>query len=145
MLGSAYYSLEQDDPANALFYMNRAKPIAFGPLLDNFDTVTNYIEDSKNNEALVAMQELRDAWPTGDAENGATIYQEACAGCHGSEGQGGVGKKLKPNEFIQTNTNADIFAFVLVGREGTAMRGFNGILTEAQLADVISFLRTWQE
>lgn len=145
MLGSAYYALEQGDNANALFYMNRAKPIAFGPLLPEFDTAMSYIDANQNTKALDAMQTLRDAWPTGDPETGATIFQDACAGCHGSEGQGGVGKKLKPNEFIQSNTNADLFAFVLVGREGTAMRGFNGILTEAQLADVISFLRTWQE
>ena len=145
MLGSAYYSLEQGDNANALFYMNRAKPIAFGPLLGDFDTAMGYIEADQSTKALDAMQTLRDAWPTGDAEAGATLFQDVCAGCHGSEGQGGVGKKLKPNVFVQDNTNADLFAFLLVGREGTAMRGFNGILTEAQLADAISFLRTWQE
>ena len=145
MLGSAYYSLEQDDNANALFYMNRAKPIAFGPLLEDFDVAISYIEAEKTAAALETMQVLRDAWPTGDSEAGEAIYQDACAGCHGSEGQGGVGRKLKPNEFVQENTNAELFAFVLVGREGTAMRSFDGVLNEAQLADVISFLRTWQE
>ncbi len=145
MLGSAYYSLEQGDNANALFYMNRAKPIAFGPLLEDFDTTMGYIEAEQNTKALDAMQTLRDAWPMGDAEAGGAIFQETCAGCHGSEGQGGVGLKLKPSEFIRTSTNAELFAFTLVGREGTAMRSFDGVLTEAQLADVISFLRTWQE
>ncbi len=145
MLSSAHFSLSQGDGANALFYMNRAEPIAFGPLLADFATINADIQAGNDTQALEALTVLRDNWPMGDAESGEALFQETCSGCHGSEGQGGVGKKLKPNEFVQTNTNADLFAFVLVGREGTAMRGYDGILTEAQLADVISFLRTWQE
>ena len=145
MLSSAHFSLSQGDGENALFYMDRAQPIAFGPLLADFETVSSDIEAGNEEQALTALTDLRDNWPMGDAEVGEATYQEVCAGCHGAEGQGGVGKKLKPNEFIQTNSNADLFAFILVGREGTAMRAYDGILTEAQLADVISFLRTWQE
>ena len=145
MLSSAQFSLSQGDGENALFYLNRAEPIAFGPLLADFATIGADIEAGQNVQALEALTILRDAWPVGDAEAGEAIYQDACAGCHGSEGQGGVGKKMQPNDYIQENTNADLFAFLLVGREGTAMRGFDGILTEAQLADAISFLRTWQE
>jgi hypothetical protein len=55
-----------------------------------------------------------------------------------------VGRKLKPNQFVQDSTNADLFQFLLIGRTGTAMRGWDGRLTESQLADVIAFLRTWQ-
>ena len=145
MLQSAHFALSQGDSENALFYLDRAEPIAFGPLLSNFDTVSSDIKAGNEDQALEELTALRDSWPTGDPESGEAIFQETCAGCHGSEGQGGVGKKLKPNEFIQSNTNADLFAFLLVGREGTAMRSFDGVLTEAQLADVISFLRTWQE
>ncbi len=145
MLNSAHFTLSQGDGENALFYMNRAQPIAFGPLLADFDTISADIEAGKNDQALEALTTLRDAWPMGNAEVGEALFQETCSGCHGSEGQGGVGKKLKPNEFIQESTNAEIFAFTLVGREGTAMQGYKGILTEEQLADIIAFLRTWQE
>ena len=145
MLSSAHFSLSQGDGNNALFYLNRAEPIAFGPLLADFGTISADIEAGKEDQALEALTELRDTWPLGNAEAGEALYQETCSGCHGSEGQGGVGKKMKPNEFVQSNTNADLFAFVLVGREGTAMQGYDGILTEEQLADIIAFLRTWQE
>jgi len=145
MLNSALFSLEQGDGANALFYMDRAQPRAFGPLLEDFDTINAAIEAGNDEQALKALMELRDAWPQGDPEAGEPLYQETCSGCHGSEGQGGVGKKMKPNEFIQTSTNAEVFAFVQVGREGTAMQGYEGILTEEQMADIIAFLRTWQE
>ncbi len=145
MLGSAHFSLDQGDGDNALFYLNRAQPIAFGPLLKDFDSISSDIKAGKNAAALTALTELRDAWPQGDPVVGETLYQETCAGCHGSEGQGGVGKKMQPNEFIQESTNAEVFAFTLVGRDGTAMQGYSGILTEEQLADMIAFLRTWQE
>ena len=145
MLDSSLFALEEGNAGDALFYLDRAKPLAFGPLLSDFDATTNYIEAGQNAKALSALEELRNAWPTGDAEAGEPIYQQICSGCHGAEGQGGVGKKLQPSEFIQENTNADIFAFILVGREGTAMRGFEDVLTEEELANVISFLHTWQE
>lgn len=145
MLNSAHFSLAQGDGENALFYLNRAEPIAFGPLLADFETVSADIKAGNEAQALEALTALRDEWPLGDAEVGEGLYQETCSGCHGGEGQGGVGKKLKPNEFVQSNNNADLFAFVLVGREGTAMQGYDGVLTEEQLADIIAFLRTWQE
>ncbi|MBT3321522.1 MAG: c-type cytochrome [Anaerolineae bacterium] len=143
MLDSALFSLEQGDGENALFYMNRAKPIAFGPLLTDFESISADI--AAGNGDAATMADLRDAWPTGDAEAGEALYKETCAGCHGSEGQGGVGKRMQPNDFITESTNADVFAFTQAGREGTAMQGYKGILTEEQLANIIAFLRTWQE
>ena len=73
------------------------------------------------------------------------MYGDACSGCHGSDGAGGVGRKLKPNEFVQKSTNAEILALLLNGRAGTSMRSFEGKLTEAQLADAIAFIRAWQK
>lgn len=145
MLSSAHFSLSQSDGENALFYLNRAQLIAFGPLLADFETVSADIKAGKEDQAFEALTALRDEWPLGNAEVGEGLYQQSCAGCHGGEGQGGVGKKMQPNEFVQTSTNAELFAFTLVGREGTAMQGYEGILTEEQLADIIAFLRTWQE
>jgi mono/diheme cytochrome c family protein len=80
----------------------------------------------------------------GDATQGQVVFKDACQGCHGSEGQGGVGRRLKPNPFIQQSTNAEVLALLFTGRNGTAMRSFAGRLTEQQLADAIAFLRTWQ-
>ncbi len=145
MLDSSLFALEESNSGDALFYLERAKPLAFGPLLSEFDATIDQIEAGENTKALETLATLRDSWPMGDAELGEALYQETCAGCHGAEGQGGVGKKLKPSDYIQENTNAEIFAFTIVGREGTAMRGFGDVLTEEELANVIAFLRTWQE
>ena len=58
---------------------------------------------------------------------------------------GGVGLRLKPSQFIQDSTNAEMLTLLFTGRTGTAMRSFSGQLSEKQLADVIAFLRTWQQ
>ncbi len=144
LINSALFSLQEKDNEDALFYLKRAKKIAFGPALDRFEPIIKNIEADKP-AALTDLTSLSADWPIGDAVNGETIYVDACKSCHGGEGQGGVGRKLKPNVFVQDTTNADLFQFMLVGRNGTAMRGWDGSLTESQLADVIAFLRTWQQ
>jgi mono/diheme cytochrome c family protein len=40
-------------------------------------------------------------------------------------------------------TNAQLVAFVLTGRPGTAMAGWKDRLTEAEIVDIVAFLRTW--
>jgi cbb3-type cytochrome c oxidase subunit III len=145
LINSALFSLQQDDKEDALFYLKRAKNIAFGEALIRFDPIIDNIEAGKTGAALEDLTSLSNDWPLGDTVSGETIYVDVCKSCHGAEGQGGVGLKLKPSVFVQDSTNADMFQFMLVGRSGTAMRGFDGQLTESQLADAIAFLRTWQQ
>lgn len=145
LLTAATFSLSQGDSPDALFYLERAKTRAFGPALAQFDPIIAKIKADQLNEALADLNQLSTNWPLGDEAKGATVYKDACSACHGGDGQGGVGRKLKPNEFIQKSTNAEILQLVLKGRDGTAMRGFTGRLTEEQLADVIAFLRGWQK
>lgn len=145
LLDQALFALSQKDDKDALFYLNRARPLAFGPGLAQFDPIANTIQSGDLTKALTDLGEFRKQWPVGDATKGEAVYKDACVGCHGSDGQGGVGRKLKPNVFIQTSTNADVLALTLTGRVNTAMRSFAGRLTEEQLADVIAFLRTWQQ
>jgi len=57
---------------------------------------------------------------------------------------GGIGKNLHDNNFVQTKSDAELIEFILAGRKGTAMNGFQNILTAEQINDVIALLRTWQ-
>lgn len=145
LLDQALFALSQKDDKDALFYLNRAKPLAFGPGLAQLDPIAATIQAGDLAKALSDLGEFRKQWPIGDAAKGAAVYKDACVGCHGSDGQGGVGRRLKPNTFIQTSTNAEVLTLTLTGRANTAMRSFAGRLTEEQLADVIAFLRTWQQ
>ncbi len=93
----------------------------------------------------------------GDAEAGAEVFAGTCATCHGPEGKGitGLGKDFTTSQFVADSTDAELVAFLEVGRPaddplnttGVAMppKGGNPALTAEDLADVIAFVRTLQE
>ncbi len=88
--------------------------------------------------------------------SGTKIFNSVCIACHGAGGVGipGNGKKLAGNEFIQSQNDDGLLAFVKKGRDpgdpknttGIAMppRGGNPALSDDDLLDVISYLRTLQ-
>lgn len=98
----------------------------------------------------------------GDAEkaeyiiHGAKLFNTTCIACHGAGGVGikGNGKPLVNNEFVQSQDDDSLLAFVKRGRDpsdpknttGVAMppKGGNPALTDDDLLDVIDYLRTLQ-
>jgi len=78
-------------------------------------------------------------------EMGQELFTTNCASCHGADGTGGTAPNLHNNKFIQSKSDADLTGFVLAGRRGTAMDGFEGILREEDIGNLIALLRTWQE
>jgi mono/diheme cytochrome c family protein len=144
LLDNAIFSLEQNDIASAELQVNRAMSVAQGYGLEVLRNIASLLTSGDYAGALSGLQSLRQQWPLGDPTQGAAVFSTYCAPCHGAQGEGGIGKKLQPNEFIQSKTNAELVDFILSGRAGTAMAGFKGRLSEAQIADVIAFLRLWQ-
>lgn len=143
-VNSAIFSLQNNDPGSALIQVQQAMSVAPATAAEILSNAEAQLNANDQAGALKTLEYLQSQWPIGDAVKGQDIFQQKCSPCHGAEGQGGVGKVLKPNQFIQSQTNADLVAFLLVGRPGTAMAGFKGRLTDSELADVVTFLRTWQ-
>jgi mono/diheme cytochrome c family protein len=89
-----------------------------------------------------------------DPQRGQGFWMATCRSCHGPEGKGipGQGKDMRGSTFIAEKTDAELLAFVKVGRmpfdplntTGIQMppRGGNPMLKDADLRDVIAFLRT---
>jgi mono/diheme cytochrome c family protein len=144
LLENAVFALEQDDPGSATLHVERAMTVATGVSLEVLRNADSQLAAEDYAGALVTLTALRDQWPMGDPTSGAAVYSTYCSPCHGPQGEGGIGKPMQPNEFVQTNTNAQLVDFLLAGRPGTAMAGFKGRLVETELADVIAFLRLWQ-
>lgn len=94
------------------------------------------------------------AGPVGDAAKGQPLFTSACSACHGPAGAGvvGLGKDLTTSAFVGEQTDAQLLAFIKAGRPasdpanttGVDMppRGGNPALTDQDLTDIVSFLRT---
>ncbi len=144
LIGSAIFSLEEKDAGSATMHVERALMVAEGAGAEILRSVEALLASGDDAGALASLQALSMQWPIGDASVGAVVYNTYCSPCHGATGEGGIGPSLNPNRFIQGNTTPDLLDFIFEGRSGTAMAGFQGRLTEGEVADVIAFLRLWQ-
>ncbi len=85
---------------------------------------------------------------------GETIYQGLCVACHGFNALGisGLGKTLIGSEYINSSTDDELHAFLIVGRTiqdplnttGVAMpaKGGNPSLTDEDLYAVVAYIRS---
>ena len=77
----------------------------------------------------------------GDPVKGRTIYSKRCAGCHGANGLPQV--PGVPNFSMgegMMKSDQELMQFVKKGK--TVMPGFEGILTDEEILDVIAHVRT---
>ena len=94
--------------------------------------------------------------PVGDATAGKTGYDSTCIACHGADAKGmpGLGKDLTTSEFVKSKTDADMVAFVKIGRpasdpantQGVDMppKGGNPALTDQDILDIVAYVRSLQ-
>jgi mono/diheme cytochrome c family protein len=86
------------------------------------------------------------------AGEGAKVFQTNCQMCHGPQGHGDgpAGGSLDPkpkNLAVLQASAADDYLFwrISEGKPGTSMVAWKGIVTENQIWQVISFLRTLEQ
>jgi len=92
-----------------------------------------------------------------DQQAGADLYQKNCAVCHGKDARGmpSLGKNLASSEFVKSQSDQDILAFIKQGRPandpenttGVPMpaRGGNSGLTDNQILAIIQYLHSLAE
>jgi len=88
----------------------------------------------------------------GKAEFGEVLYRQSCMGCHGAEGEGGVGAQLANPVFLDSVSDEFLYKTIAYGKPDTAMRAFlkdgaGGALTALSTQDIdhlIAYLRSWQ-
>jgi len=99
--------------------------------------------------AVLALLSASLALPAVAQQSGEATWKAKCAMCHGADGIGNtpVGKNmklrsLKSPEDIKA-TDAELFKDTKSGVG--KMQGYAGKLTDAQITDVVSFIRTLQK
>jgi disulfide bond formation protein DsbB len=103
-----------------------------------------------------AAQPAAPAVAQGDPAKGKEAFA-TCAGCHGPEGKGveGLGKDMTTSQWIKSQTDEQLLAFLKTGRPasdplnttGVDMppKGGNPALTDAQLLDIIAYIHSIQQ
>jgi cytochrome c6 len=96
--------------------------------------------------ALMAASTMTAAFAQG---TGADTYKAKCLMCHGADGlaSGPVGKSMKIPAFnspeAEKMSEADMIALTKNGKG--KMTGYAGKLTDAQIKDVVVYVRTFQK
>lgn len=94
---------------------------------------------------------------TGDPVAGEAKYNEVCIACHGPAGAGveGLGKPFTTSDFVPSQTDDELLAFIKTGRPishpdnttGVDMppKGGNPALSDEQIMDIIAYIRALHE
>jgi len=140
LITNALFALREFDTLDAVFYLNAAKAVAQGDQANELQAIITLIEENH----LFDAQSLLIAFLPPE-EMGKAVFDTNCAACHGADGTGGMGPNLLGNAFFQAKTDEELVQFILNGRSGTAMDGFEGILGEEEIRNVITLIREWQK
>jgi mono/diheme cytochrome c family protein len=96
--------------------------------------------------AILAAATVATAFAQGP---GADTYKTKCAGCHGATGTGNAGMKVPPFKSPESvkATDAALSAAIKNGAGTGAMKmpAYAGKLTDAQIKEVVAFIRTLQK
>jgi len=140
LITNALFALREFDIPDTVFYLNAAKAAAQGEQANELQAIITLIEE---NHLFDAQSLLIAFLPP--AEMGKAVFDTNCAACHGADGTGGMGPNLHGNAFFQAKTDEELVQFILTGRRGTAMDGFEGILGEEEIRNVIILIGEWQK
>lgn len=81
----------------------------------------------------------------GDPDRGALVYEPHCQTCHGTLAAGGTAQSLNRFSFLSEASDAFLRHAIVHGREDTPMPAFADQLDEQQIADVVAFLRQFED
>ncbi len=99
--------------------------------------------------ATLALLSVSLAVPAFAQNSGEASYKAKCAMCHGADGSGNtpVGKNMKVRSLKSPEdikaTDAELFKDTKSGVG--KMQGYAGKLTDAQITDVVAWIRTLQK
>lgn len=126
-----------------------------GPLSsEQIDLLTNYILSWQTGGAiivssptpvvLVPLTEVPGV--TGDPTNGANLFAENCAVCHGPQGQGRIGAVLA-KDWPSFRPDLEVRTTIANGIQGSVMPAWStakgGPLDDGQINDITSYIMTW--
>ncbi len=103
--------------------------------------------------ALAVAEGAIDPNDTAMVERGEAVYLTNCLSCHGADlrgsGPDGAGMQPPPADFsaphTMTHTPEDLVYWVRSGKQGAGMPGFDDVLSDGDIRDVLSYIEAEQE
>jgi mono/diheme cytochrome c family protein len=75
-----------------------------------------------------------------EVAEGANLYAENCAGCHGDKAEGGIAPPLvRVEQYVYGGSDSDLFISVMDGRGG-GMPAFKSTLGEKKVWEVLAYI-----
>lgn len=137
---NALFAMREFDQPDSIFFLRASLAVADADQRTEIQAIISLVEENRLFEAERRLVSLLPPEEMGNA-----LYISNCAPCHGDDGTGGMGANLLANTFVQSQTDEELIQFILTGRPGTAMDGFEGIILPEELMNVVALLRSWQE
>ncbi len=119
-----------------------------GPFDDEqLDAIVAFIRNWESNppaEAPTASADVQTPIPTAAPPSltGGQLFAIACASCHGSLGEGGVGPAFNTNEFQSGPDDQALFDTISNGHTATPMVAWGDNLSANQIELLVRFIRT---
>ena len=119
-----------------------------GPFDDEqLDAIVAFIRNWESNppaEAPTASADVQTPIPTAAPPSltGGQLFAIACASCHGSLGEGGVGPAFNTNEFQSGPDDQALFDTISNGHTATPMVAWGDNLSASQIELLVRFIRT---
>lgn len=139
---------------NLLYYGLILWGVAFAAyyLLSGWSSSGEYAEKKAAHEAQVAAAApapaataaaVAGADPAALIAAGKELYASHCAGCHGAEGQGGIGPALTSASYKYGRSHDEVLTSIREGRPG-GMPAFGNQLSGSQVEELVAFTLSLQ-
>jgi mono/diheme cytochrome c family protein len=139
-IANALFAIRQFDKIDAEFFLRASLNVTEASRVLGIREIISLVQENRLFEAEAALISLLPP-----EEMGWALFESNCTFCHGDDGTGGSGPNLHNNAYFQSTDDEDVIVFILTGRPDTAMAGFEGIMFEDDILNLVILLRTWQE
>ena len=86
------------------------------------------------------QRSIGDRGNAGSLETGRAVYAQYCAGCHGSDGQGGFGPELRAGQLVERYPDLAEHRLVVVEGRGH-MPAWGDVLSDEEIDAVVRYER----
>jgi cytochrome c oxidase cbb3-type subunit 3 len=113
------------------------------------EAVVAHVRSFADSPPLAESEPSR--WVKAGAANGAVVYADSCASCHGRNGEGAEGPALNNPVLLGSATDTYLVETIRRGRRGTSMAAFgaasttHAALSPREIEEIVAFIRTWEE